>query len=224
MTDIEIIVPVLTEEEINEFISYNPNCYNYSFVLPKGLEIEVKNPQHLYINQKDKGIYDAINTAIKFSKKNYYIVLGSDDRILGNKLFEIDTSFLDQINVFPVLIGDRVWRKKGIISTDAHKSLISEHSAGIIFSKSVHDYVGYYNISYTISGDADLILNCSKKNLNFKYFNEILCSYSGTGVSSRSYIKGQNELLEIMKFHFPRKYIIFLFIQKLRVIWKKLRS
>ena len=219
LNNIQVIVPAYNLEQVSCFLSnYEIIDYSFIFVLPSTERISNLNSQHVFINQSGKGIYNAINKGIKYSKSKFYLVCGCDDHIDLNILNTIDINFLSDVNVFPVLIKDLLHLPIRYLITDAHKALISEHSVGTIVRKTIHEKYGFYDEKLKIASDAKFILLCSKYNVEFKYFRDPLGCYSGTGCSTQNYFRGQIELISVFAKYYWYYSPIFTFIVSSRIL------
>ena len=202
--NIQVIVPAYNLEQVSFFLSnYEMIDYSFIFVLPSTEKIFNHSSQHIFINQSGTGIYNAINEGIKHSKSKFYLICGSDDYINLNTLKSIYINTLDDVNVFPVAINNKLHYPLRFIFTDAHKSLITEHSVGTIFRTELHEIFGFYDENLTVASDAKFLLLLKSQNISFNLFDKSLGSYSTFGTSSSRYILGQTELLKSMFIYYP---------------------
>ncbi len=222
---IQVIVPSYNLEQVSYFLSnYETIDYSFIFVLPSSELITNHNSQHIFINQSGTGIYNAINDGIKKSKCKFYLVCGCDDYIDLNALSSIGVNSLNDVNVFPVSINNKLHYPQRYIFTDAHKSFISEHSVGTIFRSKLHELYGFYDEKFTVASDAKYILLLKSRSVAFKYFNIPLGKYSICGTSSRCYVLGQTELLKSMFRYFPFISLFFTLFYIYRISRKFLQN
>jgi glycosyltransferase involved in cell wall biosynthesis len=145
----------------------------------------------ILISNKDFGIYDAINLAIKHSPSKYYLVVGSDDRIYNKNINLLLSNLTDNkyrdfdMISFPVIVSGILRRRRRYIPLSwSISSLISSHSCGLIIKKSLHDKIGYYSLDYAILSDSLLILKFHYLGLNIYYENFPIGIFNADGISS----------------------------------------
>lgn len=152
------------------------------------------------LSSNDFGIYDALNTALKHVHADHYLVIGSDDRVIGNHLlFFLD--FLENgkyLNVdlisFPVQIGNKYYGHRAYIPLSwSISSLIASHSCGLVIKLSVHNKLGLYSTKYRILSDSLLILRAYKAGCKLHYENFPIGIFSIDGISSRLTIQRAKE-------------------------------
>jgi glycosyltransferase involved in cell wall biosynthesis len=151
----------------------------------------LNNPYVELIVGIDSGIYDALNITLDYVMSDYYLVIGSDDRIIPSNLIEIVSALevgryqnFDFI-CFPVMIGGTVFNRKTCIPISwSISSLVSSHSCGLIIKKSIHGRLGLYSTEYKILSDSLFILLAHKGLFNF-YYEKLPIGIFGTdGISS----------------------------------------
>lgn len=143
-----------------------------------------KNKITFWKSEKDNGIYDAMNKAIKYCKGDFYLFLGADD-ILYNTLHEIVPS----INNLNCLYYGNVYfekdrtiydgpfnTKKIVVQNICHQAILYPK---IVFKKY------QYQLKYKIRADHYLNLQCFvDKEIEFNYINKTLAQFSEGGASS----------------------------------------
>ena len=212
---ISIITVVLNnkkflEQSINSVL--NQSYKNYELIIIDGkstdgtIEILKKNNSKidLWISEKDKGIYDAMNKGIKLSRGSIISILNSDDvfyrhalkiaKNYFNRYQNIDFLFGSVIK-YKLLYGYRPWKifwSFGFYST---------HSIGFFIRKKAQKKVGYYKTKYKYSADYDffyrMIVKYKLKGMATKK-NEIFGKFRRGGISSKiSFMDYLNETIRI---------------------------
>lgn len=163
----------------------------------------------------DFGVYDGLNRAIKKATGLYYLVCGADDYLSVDAIFNytkaINISDADIITA-NYIINDKVYSLKQFIWLYGINSIISSHSIGSIFKRSLHDKYGYYSKYYPICADKLFVEKAYLSGANIQKFDFIAGIYSGVGLSSVNFAKtlsenfcisielGQNKILQIILF------------------------
>ena len=173
-----------------------------------------KDKIDLIINEQDKGIWDAMNKAIKVAKGNVVGFLNSDDFYnpdalqLVNKYFvnhEIDFLF-GSVKKYRLMHGYKPWKIKWSFG------FYTSHSVGFFIKLQKHKEVGFYNIKY-LSADLDffyrMIVNFKLKGTSTKK-NEILGEFGKGGFSSKiNYIEHLKDLNKIRINNNQNKIIVY---------------
>ncbi|RXF69096.1 glycosyltransferase [Arcticibacter tournemirensis] len=149
------------------------------------LEIINKYERHItyWQSEKDKGIYDAMNKAVKKAKGEWVYFLGADDTLLKGFSF-IASRLKDNYTIY---YGDLSYN--GISTPRSEYSTLQLtkenicHQA-ILYPRAVFDFYKY-DLSYSIA--ADWLLNIrlwTDKRFKFKYYPYIIANFSSVGISS----------------------------------------
>lgn len=108
-------------------------------------------------SQPDFGIYDALNRAIKISKGEYYLVVGSDDFLFPNAIEDyrkaIQESGADIVTATVMAQERQLKPKKGKAWLYGSRAFVSAHSVGSLFRKSLHTKFGYYSKMFPVSAE-----------------------------------------------------------------------
>lgn len=145
-----------------------------------------------FYSEKDLGVYDAMNKAIKKTNGTWIYFLGSDDYLYDNEVLNnvfrriqnVDT----RIVYGNVLInGDCEWAKDGSFYDGVFslRKILQKNIChqSMFFKKSIfHDY-GYFNTSYKIESDWDYNLKLYSKE-SFFYIPETISVFNTGGLSS----------------------------------------
>jgi glycosyltransferase involved in cell wall biosynthesis len=172
------------------------------------------------ISQKDKGIYDAMNTGIKISSGKIIVFLNSGDIFLKNALKILDKIFLQKNIDFVFGTVRRHYTKKTILKYGYNPDRLrynfdfaTTHSAGFFMKKTSIDKVGFYDLKYKCSADYDYYYRTLVKNKmigDSTKKNQLIGIVSSGGYSSK--VSFMNHLLEECKIRFNNEQNIFLII------------
>jgi len=114
-----------------------------------------------WLSEKDGGIYDAFNKAIRVSSGEYYLVLGSDDLLfpdaiasLVNSNGRLQGSEVDYV-VAAMYLGKSLRRgmRSNLTWLGAH-AMVTGHSVGMLIKTSIHLSLGLYSTRYKLASDA----------------------------------------------------------------------
>ena len=178
-----------------------------------------KHQINFILNEKDSGIWDAMNKGIKLAKGEILGFLNSDDYYYNDALETVNAYFSNynidflfgSVEKYKILHGYEPWK--------IHWSFgfYTSHSVGFFIKTSHHKKVGLYNTKY-MSADLDffykMINNFSLKGLATKK-NEILGKFKSGGFSSK--IEYFDHLMELNKIRIDNNqntifvYLIFIF-------------
>jgi len=142
---------------------------------------------------KDTGIYNALNIAIKETKSEFYLVIGSDDTVFSDALSQIQEYYNNKkfnkfdIVTFPVIINNQVYTpSKYRPESFSISSLISSHSVGTIIRTNLHVKIGFYDEAFKILSDSYLLRLASLNNYKFLFINSpVMGIFSTNGISSK---------------------------------------
>jgi glycosyltransferase involved in cell wall biosynthesis len=179
---------------------------------------------------KDDGIYDALNKSITYVNSHYYMVVGSDDRVITNRLKYFLTalnghkySAYDFIS-FPVKIQGKIFNRRTYIPISwSISSLIASHSCGLVISLSIHDKLGMYSTKYKILADSLLILGAYNQGCKFYYENFPIGNFGIDGVSSRLSIQRAKESFKY-QLEAGSPFFLQLLFFSIRLLFFKIKS
>ena len=190
----------------------------------------IKDKRIVFISQKDQGIYNAMNNALSYVTGEYVMFLNAGDFLFSNQVIYdlVETisimKYPDIINGNTVTyVGDmeivRI-EKKGFNkfsmimgNTICHQSLLAK---SILFKEHIFDE------SYIYCADREWIYYMYSSGKKFKYINQNVVFYEGSGFSSGQSAKGK--ILE-ERFLIQKKYCkTFFYTHKLiRILAKLIR-
>lgn len=158
----------------------------------------VKNFEHveLLLSEPDNGIYDAMNKGIKLATGDIVGILNSDDfftrdTVVEEIVKEFDTYSLDALYADVQFVSernlDKVVRYYSSADWNVNKlkyGFMPAHPSFYVRRK-FFDSLGFYNTSYSISADFDLLVRFLKKSdLKYKYIKSPLVTMLSGGVST----------------------------------------
>jgi len=172
---------------------------NYEIIIVDGLSNDntmlivekYKNHIKAMISEKDYGIYDAWNKGIGLSKGEWIMFVGSDDLLCSNAL----KNYWEFVSGSP-LIFDYVSARVQLIDVSQNilrtigrpwswkifKKFMCVAHVGSIHNRSLYETVGFYDISYKVTGDYELLLRAGNQ-LKTGFFKIVTAQMQVGGVS-----------------------------------------
>ena len=155
----------------------NQSYLNIEYIIVDGqstdktIEIIKKKEKYIsrWISEKDDGLYDALNKGVKIATGEYIGFLHSDDifadadvikkiaNILKSNQYDLVHSNLKIVESSNVLNQKRFVKLPNFNLFKLKIGLIPPHPT-IYYRRNIHEHVGYYDNSYHIAGDYDMIL------------------------------------------------------------------
>jgi glycosyltransferase involved in cell wall biosynthesis len=166
-----------------------------------------------WISEPDKGIYDAMNKGVKYSKGEYVYFLGADDILIDEFVLEKVSELLKNKN--KLYYGNVIFKKKNMIYDGKFNSFkivtrnISHQS--VFYPKTVFDEYKY-NTIYKIFADYDLNLKLfNHKIFQFEYIPLTIAIFNDEGASGTNTLDLQfeSDRLSIIKNNFP--FFVYLY-------------
>ncbi len=145
-----------------------------------------------FLQEKDRGIYDAMNRGILASSGDYLLFLGSDDVFHDQEVLTdlvvmhvFDTNKVVYGNV--LVVGDTGWAKDGNLYDGpfSKEKLLRKnicHQA-IFYPREIFSRLGFFNIRYVINADWDMNLRCWADE-GFSYVDRIITTFNAGGRST----------------------------------------
>lgn len=162
---------------------------------------EGKFPNYIWISEKDKGIYDAMNKGIQKANGEIIGIVNSDDWLEGNALsilHEKSSEFNNKKNIyvgslyFHYLDGSKQFLPMTEIyfSQKKKKYIMPVRHPATFVHKDIYKEIGNFDINFKIEADCDFIYRCIENNINFCFIDQPLSNMLDGGVSNNSkYIK-----------------------------------
>ena len=152
------------------------------------LEESKLSPDLVWINEKDHGIYDAMNKGISLSKGDFLIFLGADDVFYSNNTIKNIFS-VSEILHYDFIYGRSIFKNSkleygGKFTTELLKSKNICHQS-IFYKRSVFDILGFYGSRFKISEDYLFNIKCFQSdNISKLYIDKVISIFNDTGISS----------------------------------------
>jgi glycosyltransferase involved in cell wall biosynthesis len=137
---------------------------------------------NIFISEKDKGIYDAMNKGIKLSRGNFLYFLGADDKLLINTV-NLNDILINENTIYygkvlltnpSIVYGKRFLTKNLIAKNICHQSIF--YPATILKNN-------LYSLKYKYLADYALNLKLWNK-YKFEFMDYIIAEYNTCGLSS----------------------------------------
>lgn len=173
-----------------------------------------KSHMTVFISEKDKGIYNAMNKGIKQAKGEYLNFMNGGDCFASPDV--VEQFYKCAAFGADVVYGDMKYIKK---STDGeickysdkidlyffYKSTINHQSSFI--RKELFEKYGLYNEEYKIAADWEKFVLYQKEQCKFEYFNYVVACFYDGGISCTAKQKLQEEREKIYKTYFTSEEI-----------------
>lgn len=143
-----------------------------------------------WLSEPDNGIYDAMNKGLRKAKGYYAGLINSDDfyepdavQVIVNEIYnmpDVDILF-GNINIINPYLNEKKLQtyKKG---QKLEKSFSIWHPS-VFVRKSVYETYGYFDLSYSLAADYELLLRFYKNKCKFRYINKTISNFREGGVS-----------------------------------------
>ena len=192
----------------------------------------------LYISEKDKGVYDAMNKGIKLSTGDIIGFLNSDDFfkspfVLSEiiKTFKTKSADITYGNMHYVKRDDinnirRLWVSGQFKEKYFEDGWVPGHPT-FYAKRSLYERFGAFDLNFKLAADYELMLRfMNQPNLQIEYINKILVVMRLGGLTSGSLKNRYLQNLEIKKswsknnLRIPKLFMINKFIKKTKQFFK----
>lgn len=143
----------------------------------------------------DKGIYDAMNKGINYSKGTIIGIINSDDWYAVDALEHIVGKYQEQSSEEVIITGGlnrvdngkiRYTQLHSSISTDALKKGMALQHPAVFVAKKVYDRIGCFDLSFPHIADYDFIWKCyADGGVKFLFVKEVVSFMRDGGVTDR---------------------------------------
>lgn len=178
------------------------------------------NKKTLYINKKDKGVYDALNKSFKKANGEYIIVLHSGDFFYSKESLYLLSKFIDKNKNFDFYFSNilfyslknknisRIWKIPS--KNDDKLNFLKIAHTSLCIKKAISEKF-VFDKKFKISGDMDYLFKICQ-NFKGKYFNNFFIYMEDQGLSnSKKYflIKLEEDIKILYKrFNFFLLYVL----------------
>ena len=173
------------------------------------LEILVKYDSNIdeWISEKDLGIYDAMNKALRMVNDGYILYLGAGDKIISLPTIQLLNSSVKAI------CGDVFTNENFVFKSNTSKGLRlgnSLHHQALLVHKSIFPNKAF-NIEYKAYADYDLNIRLLKDGINFVYSTDLSAYQMPGGLTKSIYM---SEMIEVVKCNFglPSATLMMLYL------------
>ena len=154
------------------------------------------------LEEKDHGIFDAINKGIKKTTCQYYLFMGADDKI-SSETVKIYNDLIFNEN-YDIISSNFVFKKK-VYSIrkfnffHPYKKFITGHPSTLI-KKDIHLKLGYYSSWYPIAADIDFFMKIysNRKKIKIKHIDFVSLEFGDGGGSTIHHL---DSLVDQFKIH-----------------------
>lgn len=172
-------------------------------------------------SEPDKGVYDAMNKAIKYASGNWINFMNAGDYFVDEEvLFRV---FKCVNNNYDVIFGDTVGLINGKLyrkecrpfyeHLPLHQSMGFVHQSSFVKLNLAKQYP--FDLKYELAADYNMMISLYKLGCRFLYVKEVVAFYEGNGLSDKKKKKHIEELYEI---DYPNRKINLFFSYKLYLI------
>jgi len=218
---ISIITVVYNAEEFLEetiLSVLNQNYQNIEYIIIDGgsndLTLDIINKYQdkidIFVSEKDKGIYDAMNKGIGLANGEWLNFLNAGDIFFGNdvltKVFEkkrTDCSFIyGKVDYYSIENGSNQTLGKKVSVRDFQTSFPICHQS-MFFNKEIFNFFGRYDLNYKVTADYDLVIKIFKDRAVKKvYIDSVISKFLTDGFGFNNSIQGHWERVKIADNHF----------------------
>lgn len=150
------------------------------------------------IQERDFGIYDALNKALRHCLSDYYLVLGADDRLdksaIGKYRQLAHQSSADIIAASVYDNGGVARPGRGMSWLRGQNAYISHHSVGTLIRRDLHQRFGLYSSAFPIAADQFFVKTAVRHGCRVHCAPDFVAGEFGRGgVSTRRYLQCQFE-------------------------------
>ena len=186
--------------------------------------LESRTDQRIrWVSEKDNGIYDALNKAVRRAKGEWIGLLHADDVYPhDNVLFEVveameghdaiygDLKYVQAADITKVL---RHWKSGTFSPTLLRKGWMPPHPT-LFLRKEIYAQVGEFDTQFKIAADYDFVLRVfAQPHLKVKYLPQVLMLMRQGGASSKVgnlLAKSKEDLRVLKKNKMPQPYLILM--------------
>jgi len=146
-------------------------------------------------NEKDNGVYDAMNKGVDMAQGQWFYFLGSDDRLYENSTLSqiaghLSTTTCKVVYGNAEIVGNTGWANDTEIYDGPFnfEKLLNKnicHQSIFYNAEFIKSEIGKYNINYSLCADWDFNLRCFAKT-DFLFVDQIIAKFYGGGITTES--------------------------------------
>lgn len=181
----------------------------------------------ILIQERDFGIYDAINKGVRRCETDFYLVIGADDRLRPDAIARYrelaHTASSDIVAASVEDAGRIALPGHGKPWLRGHNAWLSHHSAGTLIRKNLHERFGYYSHSLPIAADQLFIKRAVFGGARLHCAPDFIAGeFSRTGVSSVQFTATLFEFTLVqLRTEKYKSLQLLIFIARLLRHWRK---
>lgn len=168
---------------------------------------QMKGVNRIFLSEPDLGLYYAMNKGLRIAKGEIIGILNAGDTYLKNAIQSVIEISIDNPNA-KILYG-KVTINDGTPSLIHHSELKSRmfFHPGSFVHKSVYKQIGFFDTSYRVAADYDLMCRAWSKGYTFQDLNLTLANFVSGGYSSRHVLRSIFETFRIQLKYFPKAFV-----------------
>lgn len=157
--------------------------------------------EYIWISEKDKGIYDAMNKGIRMATGELIGIINSDDNYeleaVKNivEAFENDDSYDVYHGLLKYFNSNKLHMIRGCSSDNLKKHMI-EHPACFV-KKSIYEELGVFDCKYNYVADYEFLCRLKVNNKKFLLIDKVIASFYDGGLGSCN--ESKREALEVRR-------------------------
>lgn len=174
-----------------------------------------------FISEPDSGIYSAMNKGIAAASGSIVGILNSDDWYEEGAFLCVEKAFLNNPDIDVIYGRLNTISKNGEVKA-AHSvpfyslcyQMATPHPT-VFVRKKIYDKYGYFDSSYRIAGDFELMNRLWSEKVAFGYLNKFLANFRTSGISSLEKTETSKEVDKVIDIYFNSKVFIDASFRKL---------
>lgn len=180
----------------------------------------------VFISEKDKGIYDAMNKGIELCSGEWLLFLNSGDFFHHNDILDLMFGYIEQNDNSDIIYGDFNVLSEGVKFSFVNKAsdlnrikkdMVFSHQACLI-KRSLHQKFKY-DLTYRICADYDFLLKSYLDGAKFNKVPEVIATVSNGGLSDMNRINVFKERLKIKNILAPSHVNYFYFFKSITYLY-----
>jgi glycosyltransferase involved in cell wall biosynthesis len=179
------------------------------------------------VQERDFGIYDALNKGVRRCESTHYLVAGADDRLDPDAVERYRGIALEtDADIVAASVRDDgriALPGRGKSWLRGQNAFISHHSVGTLIRRSLHDRIGLYSAGLPIAADQLFIKTAVRQGARVHFAPEFVAGeFSRTGVSGTRYLATLFDFTLVqMKTESSRSLQLLLLIVRLVRHWRE---
>lgn len=162
-----------------------------------------------FISEPDRGVYDAMNKAIRVATGEWIIFMNAGDAFASP--YVLDKVFISDYNGYDVIFGDTITLMNGKYyqrecrpfyeHLPLHQSMGFVHQSSFVRSCRAKQFP--FDLRFKLASDYNMMINLYKHGSIFYYIHEPIAFYEGNGLSD---IRMKQHLKELFEVDYPGRW------------------